>query len=1307
MRAGVACQSPDGRALDGPRRFDTRLVIQQSRRVTARGRHGAPGRLLLVEFAAVDRFHRAILFPFVQGYARTVGWQVRWLRHGVRATAREGEAEGGVGLPPDERDALRSEAREYRPELVLFNLDPSSEVRAAAAAGGGRLAVLSDRQPLDELLGRSDPWVRGAGLFQNVVPDHACRLANRLAEGMEQLPFVLLGEECTYARPFRASPLLASLSFEGCLRSGGCAFCGRPASSGRWREDPVELLQRQLGAIERTLPVPPASGLKIRLVGEAALDHLDAVAEAGLRFGLRPLALLLDGRADRLLASARAMREALQRLQGQGVRLELCLVGVENFSAAELERLNKGLSPAVNLRAIRLLLELERDFPDSFGFRAHGGLSLISMNPWTRPVDLALNLAVVQAIGLEGLVGKLFTGRLRLFAGLPLLEAARRDGLLLEGYSDPLLDTARRNLYAMEHPWRFALPEMEPVSRVLVRLDREAPRSDDSLTRALAAWDGEVDRGVTPKSLAAALALLDTAIQAAWSGESPGPEELVAHAWFRLPECGSTPRFEDWTRHAAWRRASEPDQGGMALEVMLAHKPVMKVEPLTAEERDLFLHDAALPNVGSRRRGHGAGPETFEVFLGREAATVAEALELAGRIEREPPGAALQAAIARMGGLLGYPRCCAEAFVSEPPNLKDNAFWLHVARRLALPGPVPVELNPMAPWLEYVPCGLGCQASLARARRVLADLGEHGRAMLDRCHNPLLLLREVQGQFLELLPETEPGERFRFRAKAREGGGPLARAVSQGDELVLEGEQCLVLRSGRPWVALSGRAFLWWHARAFQSDFWAEMLGVLRVAGAAPRPAGRVFGEGSQAAREDRGRPTEPGLDSRSPLLRVAPAASRWVRELVDGLRRIGAPVRSACLDGGALRVSVESSQGERLVAVVTPRRQGAEGGWRSTRYLDLGYEGQGELGPTSRRWLETLHGLLVDLEARVPTDLQGFAALAARHGPPEHILRALFPFVTVERSDAEAGPGQSARSGEGVEVLVRVTRRCNQACPFCSAPEHAEPTSEVVRACFRAAADLLPGALLSLTGGEPTLRAGFVEEVRSALGCLTLSRIQIQTNAVQFASRLEARALEADPRLAFFVSLHALDEAVYDRCTGTHGQLPLAIRGVQGLLDAGHPVTLNTVVCQQNVGHLEDLVGRLPDLFPKTVRPALHFSVLVCPEWNPGAAAALVRYTQVVAALEGAARLARRLGVDLLPLRSSTHAALPACLVGEEHRAGRVAYQIAAHETGYEEPGRPFVKAVRCRSCRETPRCLGVPQAYARAFGLEELVPL
>jgi pyruvate-formate lyase-activating enzyme len=440
----------------------------------------------------------------------------------------------------------------------------------------------------------------------------------------------------------------------------------------------------------------------------------------------------------------------------------------------------------------------------------------------------------------------------------------------------------------------------------------------------------------------------------------------------------------------------------------------------------------------------------------------------------------------------------------------------------------------------------------------------------------------------------------------------------------------------------------------------------------------------------------------RRKILSVVPKRHRWLRALTDALAQSEVPWQNAVLADRMLRIRVGDAP---FNLVVRPIETGMPG-WKNTSLYVIGYDGAGEPNPDQKRWLDLLHEVLRSMELDLPPGLEGFASIGIRAGAPGEILQGLFPFITIEHSRVSGNLPYSGY-GEIVEVLIRVTSRCNQACPFCSAPHHDEPDSEILLACQRAIDDLLPGAMVSLTGGEPTLRPAFLQEMEAALH-LDFRHIQIQTNALRFADKLDPGVIPKNERLSFFVSLHALDPEVYDRCTNTSGQLSRALSGTQRILDAGHQVIINTVICRENIAHLKEMVRGFAGAFSGDNRPVLHFSVLICPEYNREAAQHLVRYSEVTEALARAVGSAREIGMELQPLLSSTHASLPACLLDEQSRkSGRHIYQIEPHETGYEDFTKPYVKAQACRDCRETKHCLGVPRPYAERFGLDELAPI
>jgi uncharacterized Fe-S cluster-containing radical SAM superfamily protein len=319
----------------------------------------------------------------------------------------------------------------------------------------------------------------------------------------------------------------------------------------------------------------------------------------------------------------------------------------------------------------------------------------------------------------------------------------------------------------------------------------------------------------------------------------------------------------------------------------------------------------------------------------------------------------------------------------------------------------------------------------------------------------------------------------------------------------------------------------------------------------------------------------------------------------------------------------------------------------------------------------------------------------------PGRLVRGRYPFLSVERH--EAGSYVPA------EVLVRYSLRCNQHCPFCSAPRPGpEPSPRDLERAFRTAAQLFPGAQFTITGGEPTLRRELPTHVRMLMGMKSFSQVRVQTNAVAFADTSYLREYRPDPRLVFFVSLHALDPVLYDELTGTQGMLRIAVSGLESLIGAGHRVVINAVMNSRNVGHLEAYSKELARMIGANERVQVHFSSLTCPEHRREAASFLVRYGKLVPELMTAMRRLERQGITVQSPLSSTHASFPPCAVPPGLRTKRAKlYEPLGHETGYEDPSKASLKSRSCQACAFDRRCLGFPREYAARFGLGDCRPL
>ena len=936
-------------------------------------------RVGLPEVTATGRFFHCGLFPWLLGLLGARGVAGRWWRVEVPPDLRFHSDEQGISLGPEDLEPLLAALRALGPTHLLMNMMPAPSLVAAVRGARPRvaLAVLDPGvTPLPDGVRGLAATVEEAAAFvgldpdNEITPDFAFQALNAAAGKAPPVVIIEAGPECRYRRPLRHSAFFSARPDLVLPAEHGCTFCqggrvlnvdaasrrvdpasGSPvkrrdaASTARRRQGrtrpPREKMAALLHRVERTLRAvaathPPVSGrLRYRVLGDIPAAHLAGLTRAILESGAPPGRFLLDGRADELDRSADELARAVVALEPAGHRLEVCLVGLESLSAAQLDRYNKGYGPEVNLRCVRLLRRLEAEHPEAFGFSEHRGLSTILMDPWASLGDLALNLELVGRLGLEPLCGKLLTSRLRLYPDLPLAAAARAEGLLLERYDDPLLHTARRNLYADELPWRAASARVEAAGRLLVRLDPELEGAGDPLTTQVTAWRrgvgaSPVDLGRRVIRAAAGQPGVNSAeqlLERAMQDDPASPEEAVAVA-----VRGQAPDLQQLMGVSE----AEPDPAAARLEDALARSnpargAVAKLEGFPSREavEQVMARVRQLgPDRAMRPRQSAYGQRTWELFVAPDEALAAEAQHTAAALEAGRDPREIQQATARMGELLGYPSCCAGAFARQAPGLRGSYEWLWLRRRLEAP-----ELLPW-PHLElttaFVPCSLTCARALTY-RGALPPAHAAWTAGLARL--PTLVLLDRPGEMVHMEALTPVGERFAYRAVRWRCSDPRLEALLAGDTLALEPGLVRVLRGERELAFFALDAFLWSHEAAPHRDFWQEVLAGLELppvlARSAPEapatvdhgPRGRLVKALEALIRELAGSGGLPaGMEPGS--VKGSASGPAW-GELEVTLARDGEPLRFYIQDGGA--VSDPAARGERLCAFFHGHRPSEE----------------------------------------------------------------------------------------------------------------------------------------------------------------------------------------------------------------------------------------------------------------------------------------------------------------------------------------------------------------------------------------------
>jgi MoaA/NifB/PqqE/SkfB family radical SAM enzyme len=281
-------------------------------------------------------------------------------------------------------------------------------------------------------------------------------------------------------------------------------------------------------------------------------------------------------------------------------------------------------------------------------------------------------------------------------------------------------------------------------------------------------------------------------------------------------------------------------------------------------------------------------------------------------------------------------------------------------------------------------------------------------------------------------------------------------------------------------------------------------------------------------------------------------------------------------------------------------------------------------------------------------------------------------------------------------EHTLRVNFHCNQACEFCFVSTHLPPAAEsAIRAAIENAGR--EGAVLVLSGGEPTLNSQLVEYVELAKRH-GVRAIELQTNAIRLADPVLTRKL-ADAGLdRAMVSLHGSTAAISDRITGAPGTFAATVRGIDELAQTTVQVRLNFVFCQANREDfrrfIELVAARWPQVGVVFSFVGSHTDVV------PRSTSLIPSFTEVMPSLVAGLARARAAGIKVSGFESMC--GLPLCLVPEHARAAFSTAPLDA-DAGAGE----FVKTEACTRCAETHRCYGVRRGYAELYGTAELRPL
>jgi len=292
----------------------------------------------------------------------------------------------------------------------------------------------------------------------------------------------------------------------------------------------------------------------------------------------------------------------------------------------------------------------------------------------------------------------------------------------------------------------------------------------------------------------------------------------------------------------------------------------------------------------------------------------------------------------------------------------------------------------------------------------------------------------------------------------------------------------------------------------------------------------------------------------------------------------------------------------------------------------------------------------------------------------------------------------------------IQVTRRCNQACRFCSNPPL---DAELAPAEGRRQIDELAArgyAAVVLTGGEPTLSPHLEGLVRHAARRGVAPRIVTNGREIGAGKADLPRLVRAGLR-HLHISLYSHRPEVVAALTCTPDSLAMALRALEAAGRTGGrlAVDVNIVINRYNADHLDGTARFVLDRFP-FVR---HF---VFNNLDPEMSRVQENRDTVPALWEMEVALHRALG--LIEERGGTFRVerVPLCYMAEHARASTETRKIVKGEerTTFFLDAKGVVrqtsflhdKAPACRVCTLDPICAGL-DGVGKGYFLEELSPV
>jgi hypothetical protein len=184
------------------------------------------------------------------------------------------------------------------------------------------------------------------------------------------------------------------------LSMRGCSFCDVAVDKGFHGALDTETVIRQIQCLPE---IRDTRKIPFELINEYPLPMLLDLLEEVHSRDIQLSQINLTLRADGLITGIKHLKHVLAVAARRGIYVLLGSIGFESFDDRILRNLNKGLSVADNLQALRLMRDLKAEFGNTFGYSSREGANHGFIHPtaWDTKESVAENQKIITLYGLQ------------------------------------------------------------------------------------------------------------------------------------------------------------------------------------------------------------------------------------------------------------------------------------------------------------------------------------------------------------------------------------------------------------------------------------------------------------------------------------------------------------------------------------------------------------------------------------------------------------------------------------------------------------------------------------------------------------------------------------------------------------------------------------------------------------------------------------------------------------------------------------------------------------------------------------------